>query len=352
MNNERNNPITQEHIAIVILNWNGYEDTLECLQSLALCTYNNFEIILVDNASQDNSVAIIKERLHQHNADASLRKFCFEEENRDESSIKVTFIENAENLGFAIGNNIGIAKALELDAGYILLLNNDTTVAPDFLMQLISFFRAHPDYSVATPQIRYFDKPDMIWNCGGRLTASGSRKYFFDDKAFSQLPDKSFLNISFITGCALMAKAGVFKTHGLLSDAFFFGEEDYEFSLRMKKNRVKVACVLPSVIYHKVNSSISKASDSAIGKMYIHYLNRYINLRSYMPAWKWKLWRRVYFLYIFALLKHRHKIKCTTIRNFKKSLFRNSSAMSGVNKQTFENYIHADFNESETITNV
>ena len=141
MNNERNNPITQEHIAIVILNWNGYEDTLECLQSLALCTYNNFEIILVDNASQDNSVAIIKERLHQHNADASLRKFCFEEENRDESSIKVTFIENAENLGFAIGNNIGIAKALELDAGSILLLNNDTTVAPDFLMQLISFFQ-------------------------------------------------------------------------------------------------------------------------------------------------------------------------------------------------------------------
>ncbi len=337
----------QPSIAIVILNWNGHDDTVDCLKSLAECAYNNFEILLVDNASEDNSIAIIKDRLQVYNQQTTERKYQLGEKTTnsesDDDAIQITFIENVDNYGFAKGNNIGIKYAMNHSVEYVLLLNNDTTVGKDFLQELMSFFATHNDYAVVTPQIRYYDKPDFIWNCGGKLSNFGTRKYFFDDKHYSELPNKNHLDISFITGCALMATADVLKTFGPLSEDFFFGEEDYEFSMRMKENHVKVACVLPSVIYHKVNSSISKASDSAIGKIYIHYLNRFINMRNYFPRWKWLLWRRVYLFYISVLLKNKHKIKCKTIRKFNKRLLADSATMIRVGKQTFEYYIKYNF---------
>ncbi|MEI6123839.1 MAG: glycosyltransferase family 2 protein [Bacteroidota bacterium] len=334
-------------IAIIILNWNGYTDTIACLESLAHCNYPNFEIILVDNASVDNSITIIKEHITEYNCHATAKKFKITESNQTHAStpefIPLTFIENDENYGFAKGNNIGIAHAKKHQPNYMLLLNNDTTVDPDFLIELVNFFHQNPEYTVATPQIRYYDKPERIWNCGGKLTRLGGRKYFFDDKHYSELPDTEFIHISFVTGCALVVKSEEFEQHGVLSEAFFFGEEDYEFSMRMKKNNSKAACVLPSLIYHKVNSSISKASDSAIGKIYIHYLNRFIDMRTYMNAFYWHLWRLAYLIYIFVLLRGKQKIKCRTIMRFNKSLLNNSKTRNGVDKQTFEMYINHNF---------
>ena len=345
---EENKKISDKpKISIVVLNWNGYGDTIECIESLADSSYDNFEIILVDNASADNSVAFIKEWLFEYNQHMKGKKFRFafgsNNSQPGHSFIPFKIIENTENLGFAKANNIGIEQAIEHKADYVLLLNNDTKVASNALQKLVGFFQLHSEYSIATPQIRYFDKPDIIWNCGGKLTSFGSRKYFFDDKSFLSLPANDSLDITFITGCAMFAKSEIFRTYGSLTEAFFFGEEDYEFSLRMKKLKVKMACVLNSVIFHKVNSSISKASANVIGKIYIHYLNRFINLRSYMSSWKWQLWRHVYIVYIFALLKFRHKIDNNVIRNFNRSLLLNSAQMSEVNKATFEKYINNNF---------
>lgn len=334
-------------VSIVILNWNGYKDTIECLTSLSQCVNENFEIILVDNASSDGSVEIIEKWIADAIVSMDGKKFEIVKDNsdiiNDLSFIPVHILLNSENLGFAKGNNTGIELALKHNASYILMLNNDTVVSENFLGELLLFFEIHPEYDVATPQIRYYDKRDIIWNCGGSLSSYGSRKYFFDDKPATDLPAKEFLNISFITGCALMIKTELIKKIGMLTEDFFFGEEDFEFSLRLRKNKAKVACVLKSLIFHKVNSSISRTSEFVIGKIYIHYLNRFIDMRNFMSFWKWRLWRFTYQFYIIFLLMFRHKISYRITRKFLRSLMENSSALKGVSKTMFDKYINFDF---------
>ena len=101
-------------VFIIILNWNGYQDTVECLQSVRRLTYPSCKVIVVDNGSSDGSAAKLKEEFKE-----------------------VFYIENKENLGFATGNNVGISYALENGADYILLLNNDTVVEPMVLEDMV-----------------------------------------------------------------------------------------------------------------------------------------------------------------------------------------------------------------------
>jgi GT2 family glycosyltransferase len=336
-------------ISVIILNWNGYKDTIECLESLSESYYQNFEIFLADNASTDISIDQIKEWIKIHNNSNSRKIFLQDNQYTPEAShnsIKLHLIENSENYGFAKGNNIAANTALQSKTDYILFLNNDTIVEKDFLSNMMSFFGKYSEFSAATPQIRYFDSPQIIWNCGGKLKWPGSRKYFFDGKPSSDLPHKEFLEISFVTGCALMVKSDVLRKFGLLSEDFFFGEEDFEYSLRLRKNRIKTACVLNSVIYHKVNSSISKTSELVIGKIFIHYLNRFINLRNYFSAFGWQIWRYSYLTYILLLLKFRHKISFKVLMKFSRILLKNSKQLKGVSKETFDKFINFDFKQN------
>ena len=341
--NIKQNPL----VSIIILNWNGYKDTIDCLTSLSKCINENFEVILVDNGSTDGSAVILSKWIEDKINGQGERKFKLITDDSIISDIEkfipVFLIENKENFGFARGNNIGITMALKHNASYVLLLNNDTVVTDDFLGILLNFFEAHAEYSAATPQIRYFDKPDIIWNCGGAISNFGSRKYYYNDKPIISLPAIDFLDISFVTGCALIMKSDLVRKIGLLTEAFFFGEEDIEFSLRMKRNNIRTACVMKSLIFHKVNSSISRTSEIVIGKIYIHYLGRFIDLKNYMSSWKWLVWRFIYQFYIFYLMKFRHKIPYRVIRKFLKLLMENSSALNGVSKALFDKYVNFDF---------
>jgi GT2 family glycosyltransferase len=258
-------------------------------------------------------------------------------------NISLYLVINPENFGFAKGNNIGIAEALKHHADFVLLLNNDTTVDPSFSEELISFFTRNPDYGVATPQIRYFSKPDIIWNCGGRLNALGSRRYFYADQLSARVKKKDFMDVTFVTGCALCVRADVFRQFGLLTEDFFFGEEDYEFSLRIRKMEIKAACVLPSVIYHKVNTSVAKTGSVLIGKVYIHYLNRFINLKKYYSPFRWQLTRYFSVFYIFGLLFLRYRVSSAKSKKLIRLLLKNSAKMNRVGKSEFEKFIRGDF---------
>lgn len=334
-------------VSIVILNWNGHEDTLACLKSLALCSYDNFEVIVVDNASTDDSVSIISETVRRWEPAEGEKAFAIAGGMYDSShpsgKTDLHLVENIENMGFARGNNRGIACAMAHDPALVLLLNNDTVVEPHFLESLVEFFNTHPEYMAATPQIRYYDEPEKIWNCGGRISSLGVRKYYFGEKHISALPPAGHLDITFVTGCALMLRRELVTAHGMLSEKFFFGEEDVEFSLRMKKHGVKMACVLPSLIYHKLGASISKTGRGSLGKIYLYYLNRFIDMKDFMPAWQWKAWRCFYRLYIFALLKRRYGISGRVFSNFWRSLRTDSRALTGVNKEVFDKYVNSDF---------
>lgn len=260
--------------AIILLNWNGSSDTIGCLDSLQ-AVQGNFCVVVADNGSTDDSL----DRLYSY---------------KQKSDIRIHILPLGNNYGFAKGNNLAIKYAQEKIApDRYLLLNNDTVVTPDFLAQLQKSETAHPDYKVFTPRINYWYDKNLVWLCGGRL-GFGTRKPFFRNRnsQTTSLPD--FLPVSFVSGCALYCPASFVDKDGkLLTERFFFGEEDYDFSLRMKKEGVCMACVTTSVIYHKVGSSISADDKTRLGRWYMYYLGRLICARQYYCRFSFFLIRTV-----------------------------------------------------------
>lgn len=298
---------TERLIPIIILNWNGEFDTIECLNSIRQSKKCGFFPVLVDNGSTPESLTRLRNNcwLIYHDIHIFNRTQILSIQNPSVAGISdsiteetLIFIENGENLGFAQGNNIGIKFAESFQAEWVMLLNNDTVVHENSFFELSKFIKLNPGIKAITPQIRYYEPNTKVWNCGGELTYWGSRKYYFANADHLVVPKTGFRKITFITGCALLFK---YKETGPLTEKFFFGEEDYEFSLRMKNNGMKMACVFNSIIYHKVGSSIKKLSKLQ-ELIYIQYISRLINTRNYYSLLRWQITKVLCYLYIPVLL--------------------------------------------------
>lgn len=296
-------------VGVVILNWNGYRDTIACIHSLLQSTYKEFKIYLLDNRSTNESVA----------------KIIAYMDGLDTSS-RICFMPQKVNWGFAKGSNIGIRKALEDKCDYIWLLNNDTIVESDTLEKLINALQSEDNLFVVTPLIACYDNKNIIWNCGGIIFSLGFRMYYFAGKHIS-LCKKDNFRITFVTNCASLFKSEYFQKYGLLSERFFFGEEDFEMCLRNKKNNIKMKCIPSARIYHKVNSSIGKEveySEKMQRKDFLYYLNRFVNMRLYFNnSLKFCLFSLFYTGYIRYLLKKKGMKK-----NFRNEFISNLRKMS------------------------
>ncbi len=288
-----------EKSAVIILNWNGSELLSACLQSLTKAT-GDFFVVVADNASNDDSLQRAAAYLQSKGTEYRIV------EEGDENGVcvnsrEVVLYRLKSNYGFAKGNNKAVSLAMQSSPGHILLLNNDTEVEPDFISKLESFSLAYPEYKVLTPLIHFHYDKSRIWNAGGRL-ATGFRKYYYANCRRNEIKEKVYIPISFVTGCALYFTPEILDADKkIFTERFFFGEEDFEFSLRMKKAKVKMACVLDSVIYHKVGSSIS--NKAAAGKFYIHYLNRFIDVRLNYGRSFYFIWLQLYKPYLKRILR-------------------------------------------------
>jgi GT2 family glycosyltransferase len=335
-------------IVVVILNWNGGKDTVECLDSLMHQTPRQLRLVVVDNGSQDDSIARIEAWAAGHQGDVRVASYsrieaeaggreADEKELRQHSAgVQLVVVSAGENLGFAAGSNVGVRYALKVGAEYVLLLNNDTVVAPEAIAKLVGFLTDHPDYVAATGQIRYFARP-VIWNCGGNLTWFGSRRYLFSEQPASAAPQSGWRRITFITGCATLVRTSVFQELGLLTERFFFGEEDYEFSLRMQRARHSMACCFDSVIQHRVGSSIDRvAPTGAMGRYYIYYLNRFIDMRDYYPRPLWWLWRMATLAFILPRLRISQHMGWRNLEMLGRRLLSDSTRLQGVSRERFE----------------
>ena len=302
-------------VYIVILNWNGYKDTIECLKSIEDSFYKETKIIIVDNNSFDDSLNQIE----------SFSK---------KSNLDIHVIANDENSGFSKGCNIGIDYALSnSDCNYVWLLNNDTEIEKNTIFEMVSFLNKNPDYQVITPQINYYDSKELIWNCGGTISKLGFRKYYYPKKNQNILPNELFLDVSFLTNCASFFRSDFFMTGYRLDERFFFGEEDFSLGLYCLKNKIKMACILTSKIYHKVSSSIQKQTDKSEDKYFIHYMNRLIDMKTYYENdFIFRPYLYLYFLYIRKLLAN----KITDFKQFKKDMLISVYKYEDVSKDIFE----------------
>jgi GT2 family glycosyltransferase len=324
-------------VLIIILNWNGWADTKQCLNSLKAIKNIDFSTVIVDNGSINDTKYIKDYGLKNYSI-----YYEFTKEKIKQSTAlpfpkpkSLILIKNNENLGFAKANNIGIKFGSLSGYEYIYLLNNDTVVEPDSLYNLLQVLH-NSNYAAVVPQIRYYKPNDVIWCCGGELKKF-YESYYYKNENIKVVPSKSLINITFATGCALLFKRSKIKQ---LSEKFFFGEEDVELSLRLKKNGMKMACVLNSIIYHKESASIDKSA-KYLNKIYIHKLNRMINIKDYAPAY-WPciiLYRSFKFFLLILLVEKRGWSKSLKYGlKFCKQAF----TLSELNRETFFNILNMD----------
>lgn len=323
-------------VAILILNWNGWNDTIDCLKSLLSMEYEDFFIILGDNGSNNDS----KEQISDFCTSIGKNGKWETLESDSKKSVEkkdIILIDLKVNNGFAKGNNLMVKYAWQFNPEYYLLLNNDTEVEPDFLKKLVDFQKQNRDIKILTPLIYYFFEKDRIWNAGGKIIW-GVRKYFYGESLAKDVKIKEFLRCTYITGCALMCTSEVLKDdHSLLTEAFFHGEEDFELGLRMKKKKVKMGCYTPSVIYHKVGRTSGKVGKK-IGLTYCHYLNRFINLRHHLNFISFYVFLCVYFPYVIRLL-HRKGLSYKEAIRFYCKVVAESHKLNGVSYEKFSECI-------------
>mgnify|MGYP003331941202 CR=1 FL=1 len=219
-------------VYIILVNWNGKNDTLECLSSLQKVTYTNFKVLVVDNASGDGSVEAIRKEFSN-----------------------IELITNKENLRFSGGNNVGIQYALNNNAELVLLLNNDTTVEPNFLSELITISEKNKNVGIVGAKIFYYTNKKRLWYAGGTINfKTGMSKH----RGIREVDTKKYDNVEevdYITGCCMLLKREVVEKVGMLDESYFIYGEDADWCLRAKNAGYKLMYAPSAIVYHKVSVS-------------------------------------------------------------------------------------------------
>ena len=228
---------SQPGVGIILLNWNGYQDTYDCLKSLESLSYPNFKVYVVDNLSSDDSYARLLEDHHN-----------------GEFKIPVDLIQSGGNLGFAGGNNIGIQAAYESGLEYIWLLNNDTVVDPYALTSLVIEMEKDQKIGIIGSKIYYYNT-NLIWFAGGEVNEwfgsvnhPGLREK--DEGQFNQLRE-----VDFITGCSLLLRKELIETVGYMREDYFLYYEETDWNVRARQTGWKIVYCPQSIVYHKVSLS-------------------------------------------------------------------------------------------------
>jgi len=250
-------------VYVIILNWNGWRDTLECLTSCQKIIYPNYRVLVVDNGSTDGSEAVIRERFPD-----------------------VEMLQTGENLGFAGGCNSGIRYALDRQARYIWLLNNDTVVEPNALQALVSIMEADESIGMTGSKILYHDSPEVIWFAGGIIDWQKGDTGHTGQGETDRGQYDHVREVDYITGCSLMAGRGMIEEVGLMDEQFFLYFEETDWCLRAGKLGYKSVYVPESVIYHKESATTGSRSP-----LYYYYFvrNRLVFLKMHKMFRNWPL---------------------------------------------------------------
>lgn len=240
-----------QKVAIVLLNYNGYKDTIGCFESLQAITYSKYNVIIVDNDSPDNSMENIADYMSENNIEYISFDSTVMAMNHLEKTPKVTLIKSSYNGGYGHGNNIGIKYALNNGADYILVLNNDTVVEPDFLEPMVQMCENDKNIGIASGKIYFYDRPDTIWFNGGKFSPCTAKveHFNFNEKDVGQIPQEP---VTFISGCMWLIPKKVFEDVGFINEEYFMYVEDLEFCQRVLKKGYTLDVIKKGNVYHKV----------------------------------------------------------------------------------------------------
>ena len=257
-------------LAILVLNWNRRDDTLACLDSLAASDYPHADVIVIDNASTDDSVAAIRQRF---------------------PAIRV--VENDQNLGYAGGNNVGLQLAMDERFDAVMILNNDTTVAPDAVARMVRVLRSDPRIGIVSPVIYYRDEPELIWSAGGEIDwRRGEAPSTFTDSRVTALPDAVY-DIEHVSGCCMLVRADAIRSAGMIDKRFFMYYEETEWCVRIARAGYRIVVEPDASIWHAIQPDEQLGSTTVAYYMTRNRLLLLLATNAPVSAWAHTLFEQI-----------------------------------------------------------
>ncbi|MCK5681372.1 glycosyltransferase family 2 protein, partial [bacterium] len=272
-------------VCVIILNYNGWADTIECLESLLQSTYGNYQIVVVDNASTDNSLIFLKawadDRLSVFRNQGGPLKLSLSPKKKllssavykqaelscdaDDSKVinateRIIFIGAEKNRGYAAGNNIGLRWALIKNSfAYCWLLNNDTVIACDCLEELVRYARDNHTAITGCSLFNYA-KPATIQSLGGHIN-----RFFGTSHPILKM-ERLKNDLDYIEGAALLIEKGCLNRNGLLPEEYFLYFEEVDYCFKVCQNQFRLGVALKAVVYHKTNLISARGSTYNTGR--------------------------------------------------------------------------------------
>lgn len=270
-------------VYIVVLNYNGWADTIECLESLAKLTFSRYQVIVVDNFSENDSLSYIQAWAEGHQAlmlpeDNALRHLTqplltkpipyrlysrWDTESTEEkaNTDDLILIQTGANLGFAGGNNVALRYVLRQgDADYVWLLNNDTVVEPDSLSHLVQCHADDPSRQagIVGAKVRYYHDPAVIQCIAGAYYNKwlGYSHQIGNHEVDQGQYDRDTLRPDLIIGACMLVSAHFLRVVGLLNEEYFLYFEEQDWAERAKRKGFRLRYTTQAVIYHKEGGTI------------------------------------------------------------------------------------------------
>lgn len=303
-------------VLILILNWNGWKYTIECLESIQRIEYSNYNVMIVDNDSQDNSIENIKlwasnklicnQSPFVNYKDEIKTIRCFEY-NRSTAEFggdktveteisklgpkeSLLIVQAGLNLGFAGGNNIGLRYVLASEKyEYVWLLNNDTVIKPDALLQLVKQSRMELNCGMCGSTLLYYDEPNKVQALGGAIYNKwlGISKHIGQDLNIEHITSTyKQIKIDYVIGASMLVSSKMVKDIGLMCEDYFLYFEEIDWAKRAM-GKYRLAYAKDSIVYHREGATISGKNNSNQKSYIADYYgirNRLIFTKKYYKA--------------------------------------------------------------------
>jgi GT2 family glycosyltransferase len=280
--------VLSSKVYIVVLNYNGWKDTIECIESLLLLQYADYQIVVVDNHSTDSSFVNIKRWLAERGfiSSGSVKSDLFDEREvqalliyGQSQKLKITFIQTTNNLGYAGGNNVGIRYALDVeDAGFVWILNNDTVVDPKSLCFLVDKMRSllHENVGLVGGKLMYYHDPKRIQCVGGAYYNKWlgySQQIGNGEIENGQFANKD-IRPDLIIGACMLVNSSFLQAVGLLNEDYFLYFEEQDWAERARQKGFSLSYSEQAIIYHKEGATIGSGQSTGSSFFSDFYFSR------------------------------------------------------------------------------
>ncbi len=308
--------------SLIVLNYNGSHDTIEMIDSVFTAEKSAVDIVIVDGDSpKKDELHLIQEHCSKK---YNITFFAEKYSNKRITSVNKAHLDNGSgivliqannNYGFAIGSNIGIEYALERNTKnqYIALLNNDTVVTKEFLTKVLLKMESNNIDAAMGTILYYGEDPEYIWSIGGYIKwrdAAGIHLHKNERFNRNLISKNDIVMREFVSGCYTVFTKAAIKEIGLLDEAYFFGAEEYQYSIDLKKKNMKMAWIPEAIIYHKSKLDKGNGNSHSIVSsewQYNSYIDKILLINKNRNGFYRLYWRCVFILYINLFAKKRNK---------------------------------------------